>query len=133
MFLLLAILLAIRGQLHLRHLYALIPYLHQRVLPVGLSTMGHTIDKIGIEIYVMAQFPIIMMGQIVEDGRMVRADGAEAGDEGEGMGHTVPRIQGGKGVGLVADQTMKDIHLSEANGTVSLILGGDVRCMIIAR
>lgn len=95
--------------------------------------MGCTIDKIGIESYVMAQLPIIMMDQIVEDGRMVRADGAEVGDEGEGMDHTVPRIQVGKGIGLVADRTMKDIHLNEANGTVSLILGGDVRCMIIAR
>lgn len=93
--------------------------------------MGRTIDKIGIESYVMAQFPI-MMDQIVEDGRMVRVDGAEAGDEGEGMDHTVLRIQDGKGVGLVADQTTKDIHLNEANGTVSPILGGDVRCVIIA-
>lgn len=95
--------------------------------------MGRTIDKTGIESYAMARFPIIMMDQIVEDGRMVRADGAEAGDEGEGMDHTVPRIQDGKGAGLVADQIMKDIHLNEANGTVSLIQGGDVRCMIIAR
>jgi len=78
----------------------------------------------------MAQFP--MIDQIVEDGRMVRVDGAEAGDEGEGMHHTVLRIQDGKGVGLVADQTMKNIRLNEANGTVSLILGGDVRCVIIA-
>jgi hypothetical protein len=93
--------------------------------------MGRTIDKIGIEGYAMAQFPI-MMDQIVEDGRMVRVDGAEAGAEGEGMDHTVLRIQDGKGVGLVADQTTKDTHLNEANGTVSLILGGDSRCVIIA-
>lgn len=88
--------------------------------------MGRTIDKIGTESYVMAQFPI-MMDQIVEDGRMVRVDEGEAGDEGEVMHHIV-RIQGGKGVGLVADQIMKDTLLNEANGTVSLILGGDMMC-----
>lgn len=85
--------------------------------------MGRTIGKIGIESYVMAQFPI-MMDPIVEDGQMSRVDGAEAGDEGEVMHHIV-RTQGGKGVGLVADQTMKD-YLNEANGTVSLIPGGDM-------
>lgn len=93
--------------------------------------MGRTIDKIGIEGYVMAQSPI-MMDQIVEDGRMVRVDEAEAEDVGEGMDHTVLRIQDGTGVGLAADQTMKDIHLNEANGTVSLILGGDMYCVITA-
>jgi hypothetical protein len=86
--------------------------------------MDHTIVKIGIESYV--QLPITM-DQIVEDGRMVRVDEVEAGDEGEGMHHIV-RIQDGKGVGLVADQTTRDIYLNEANGTVNLILGGDMMC-----
>lgn len=92
--------------------------------------MGRTIDKIGIESHVMVPF-FIMMDQIVEDGRMVRVDGVEAEDEGEGMHHIVLRIQDGKGVGLVADRTMKDIYLN-VNGMVSPILGGDVRCVIIA-
>lgn len=93
--------------------------------------MGRTTDKIGIESYVMVLF-LIMMDQIVEDGRMVRVGGVEVGDEGEGMHHTVLRIQDGKGVGLVADRTLKDIYLNEVNGMLSLILGGDVRCVIIA-
>jgi hypothetical protein len=89
--------------------------------------MCHIIVKnSGIESSVMAQDPI-MRGQSVVDGRMVCVDGVGVEDEGEGEGmhRTILKIRAGKGIGLAADQNMKDIHRSEVGGMVSLILGGD--------
>lgn len=89
--------------------------------------MCHTIVKIEIESSVMAQVPITR-DQSVEDGRMVRVDGAgvEAEGEGGGMRQSIPRIQDGRGIGLAADhQNMRVIRLSEVDGIVRPIPGGD--------